>query len=231
VTYATKEKRDVPARLLSDTPFKHRNLPEQLADHIVLLLATGELQPGQRLFESDLCKQLGVSRIPVREALRLLQAQGVVKTEPNRGSFMNRYGTEETDEFVKIRLSVEQIALKRLVRVVQQDLGILAPFDDILQKMREAHTISDKLASCQADLAFHRTLIELSGSPVLLPIWNSISRGILVYFMRERQAYYDYNRSIVDHEVLLEAIRKGDVAALDAMIETHIMAAPIPGAA
>lgn len=222
--------KDVPARLSSDTLFKHRNLPEQVADHIVLLLATGELQPGQRLFENDLCKQLGVSRVPVREALRLLQAQGVVKAEPNRGSFMNRFGSEEAKEFLTIRLSVEQIALKRLARVVKQDPTVLAPLDDIIQKMRQAHTIKDKLASCQADLAFHRTLIELSGSPVLLPIWNSISRGILVYFMQERQAYYDYNRSIADHAVLLDAIRKSDASELNAMIEKHIMATPVPHA-
>src|SRR5579859_6414026 len=104
--------------LQTETPFKHRNLPEQLADHIVLLLAKGELQPGQRLFEAEICKMLGVSRIPVREALRLLQAQGVVKTEPNRGSFMNSYGSEEAKEFLRIRLCVEQIALKRLVVAV-----------------------------------------------------------------------------------------------------------------
>jgi len=217
--------------LQTETPFKHRNLPEQLADHIVLLLAKGELQPGQRLFEAEICKMLGVSRIPVREALRLLQAQGVVKTEPNRGSFMNSYGSEEAKEFLRIRLCVEQIALKRLVVTVKADPSCLDPLSDIIQKMRQAHAISDKLASCQADLAFHATLIELSGSPVLLPIWNAISRGILVYFMQERQAYYDYDRSIVDHEVLLEAIRSCDPAGLDALIETHIMATPVPQAA
>jgi len=208
--------------------FEHRNLPDRLADHLVVMLATGELQPGQRLFEGDLCKQLGVSRIPVREALRLLQAQGVVKTEPNRGSFMNRFGPEEADEFLQVRLTVERIALKRLASLVERNPGLVAPLGDIIVRMRRVHATPDKLASCQMDLAFHRTLIELSGSPVLLPIWNSISRGILVYFMQERQSYYDYDRSILDHEILLDAIRKGDVAALDAMIERHIMATPVP---
>jgi DNA-binding GntR family transcriptional regulator len=220
------EKRDSPARAASETLFKHRNLPDQLADHIVLLLAKGELQPGQRLFENDLCRQLGVSRVPLREALRLLQAQGVVNTEPNRGSFINRFGTEEANEFLKIRLSVEQIALRRLVRLVKEDPGILVPFEEIIQRMRQADAIRDKLASCQADLAFHRTIVELSGSPVLLPIWNSISRGIFVYFMQERQSYYDYNRSIMDHQILLDAVGQGDADLLDVMIEKHIMATP-----
>jgi DNA-binding GntR family transcriptional regulator len=221
-----QQRRDPPARAATETSFKHRNLPDQLADHIVLLLAKGELQPGQRLFESDLCRQLGVSRVPLREALRLLQAQGVVNTEPNRGSFINRFGTEEANEFLKIRLSVEQIALRRLVRLVKADKAVLTPFEDIIQKMRQADTVSDRLASCQADLAFHGTIVELSGSQVLLPIWNSISRGIFVYFMQERLSYYDYSRSITDHQILLDAVRQGDADALDRAIENHIMATP-----
>jgi DNA-binding GntR family transcriptional regulator len=220
------QKHDPPARAASETLFKHRNLPDQLADHIVLLLAKGELHPGQRLFESDLCRQLGVSRVPLREALRLLQAQGVVNTEPNRGSFINRFESDEANEFLKIRLSVEQIALRRLVRLVKADEAVLAPFEEIIQRMRHADTVRDKLASCQADLAFHRTIVELSGSQVLLPIWNSISRGIFVYFMQERLSYYDYSRSITDHLILRDAVREGDADALDVMIENHIMATP-----
>ncbi|MBD9628204.1 GntR family transcriptional regulator [Ensifer sp. ENS06] len=57
-----------------DSEFKHRNLPEQVADHVSKLLATGELEPGQRLYEKRICELLGASRVPVREALRILGA-------------------------------------------------------------------------------------------------------------------------------------------------------------
>ncbi len=205
--------------------FKHRNLPEQVADHIVILMATDQLQPGQRLFENELCKLLGVSRVPVREALRLLQAQGIVRNEPNRGSFVSEYSSMETDELMKVRLSVEKLALRRLVRLAKSDPSILDGLERALDELRKQDKFNDKLAACQADLAFHNQIVELSGSPVLLPIWQSLSRGILVFFMHERQSYYDYARSTKDHELLMNLIRAGRISALDAEIERHILTA------
>jgi DNA-binding GntR family transcriptional regulator len=203
--------------------FKHRNLPEQVADHIVTLLATDKLHAGQRLFESELCKMLGVSRIPVREALRILQAQGVVHTEPNRGSYIREFSTDESIELLKIRLSIERLALRRVVKLAKSDPSILERIEEAFEEFKRQGKLSDKLASCQADLAFHHEIISLSGSPVLLPLWQSIARGVLVFFMHERQAYYDYQRSIDDHQALMDLIRAGKIAALDAEIERHIL--------
>ena len=92
-----------------------RNLPDQLADQLVIMIATGELKPGQRIFEKKICEMKGVSRIPVREALRLLQAQGVVRTEPNRGTYVTEYTSDEMLEMLEMRLAVERIALRRII--------------------------------------------------------------------------------------------------------------------
>ena len=93
-----------------------RNLPDQLADQLALMIATGELKPGQRIFEKRICELKGVSRIPVREALRLLQAQGVVRTEPNRGTYVTAFTADEMHEMFELRLAVERIALRRISR-------------------------------------------------------------------------------------------------------------------
>jgi len=71
--------------------FKHSNLPFQIADHLVELIALGELKDGTRIIETSLCRRLNISRIPLREALRLLQAQGIVHSEPNRGTYVNNF--------------------------------------------------------------------------------------------------------------------------------------------
>lgn len=209
--------------MLAETPFKHRNLPDQLADHVVLLLAKGELRPGQRIYETELCTLLGVSRIPVREMLRILQAQGVVRSEPNRGTFISEFGSQETAEMLKIRICVERIALKRLVKRTKTEPGLLDQFPRAIDDMRRATQTEDKLAACQADLAFHSRIVELSGSPVLQPIWQSLSRGILVYIMHEKQEYYDYGWFIEDHEELLRAMQAGKAGPLDSLIESHIL--------
>lgn len=203
--------------------FKHRSLPEQVADHIVVLMATGELSPGERLFENNLTERLGVSRIPVREALRILQAQGVVHTEPNRGTFISEYGTEETQELLKVRLSVETLAMRRLVAMGRKDPSVFDAVERALDHLKKRNGLGDKLDSCQADLAFHAQIVESCGSPVLLPIWQSLARGVLVYFMHERQAYYDYAASVEEHVELMRLIRAGEVEALEAALEQHIM--------
>jgi DNA-binding GntR family transcriptional regulator len=203
--------------------FQHRNLPEQCADHIVLLIASGELQPGQRLFEKELCVRLGVSRVPVREAMRILQTQGVVRTEPNRGSFISEFGSVETAELLEIRLSVERLALKRLMDRMAAEPDLIAELDPQLQDMRRAAKLNEQLAYCQADLAFHNKLIELSQSPLLKPIWTSLSRGVLVFLMQERDVAFDYEGSIQEHVLLLDLIRSGREVAVDREIERHIM--------
>ncbi|MFK8251253.1 GntR family transcriptional regulator [Ancylobacter terrae] len=203
--------------------FRHRSLPEQVADHIVVLIAKGQIKAGDRLFENDLCKMLGVSRIPVREALRILQAQGVLRTEPNRGSFVSEYGSAETTEMLKVRLTVERLALRRLVPMVRRDPELLVPLRRAIDQLRDQTRLRNKLASCQADLEFHHRMVELSESPTLLTVWEMLARGILVFFMHERHEYYDHERNIRDHERLVEAIEAGRLAPLDDLIEEHIL--------
>lgn len=203
--------------------FRHRSLPEQVADHIVVLIAKGEIKAGDRLFENDLCKMLNVSRIPVREAMRILGAQGVLRTEPNRGSFVSEYGSAETTEMLKVRLTVERLALRRLVPMVRRDPELLEPLRRAIGRLRDQTQLKNKLASCQADLEFHHRIVELSESPTLLTVWEMLARGILVFFMHERHEYYDHERNVRDHEELVEAILAGRLTALDELIEEHIL--------
>lgn len=202
--------------------FKYRNLPDQLADHIVDLFAKGDLEAGQRLYEKDICELLGVSRVPVREAFRILGAQGVVRTEPNRGSFLAELGPDEMTEMLEIRLSVERIALRRLLKLVPSKPELLQELNDAIDNMRRAARVDDQLTYYRSDLAFHAKVVELSESPLLKPIWDSLSRAVLVLLMKERNVNFDYEAAIGDHEVLVELIRNRKRAALEKEIERHI---------
>ena len=205
--------------------FTQRNLPEQLADHIVVLIAKGEIGPGQRLFEKDVCQLLSVSRIPVREALRILQAQGVLRAVPNRGTFVTEFGSEEMLELLEVRLNVERIALRRLLRNANGAPAATGRLHDAMAAMRDAASTRDRLAFCRADLAFHGRLVERSESPMLKPIWESLSRGVLVFLMRERELAFDYAESIQDHTFLLDLLESGSELAVEREIERHIYSA------
>lgn len=203
--------------------FQHRNLPQHVADHIVLLIAAGELLPGERVFEKDICERLKVSRIPVREAFQLLQAQGVIKGEPNRGSFVTDFGSEQIAEMMEVRIVVERIAGRHLVKRINADPTLVDKLRGAMDALHRAIRNNDRLGYCQADLAFHSTIIELADSPILQPLWESLSRGILVFLMQERGLEESYDRSIADHERLIALLATADLKGYEAEIARHIL--------
>ena len=204
-------------------PLKQRNLPDRLADHLVNMIAKGELKPGQRLFEKEICEGQRVSRIPVREALRLLQAQGIVRTEPNRGTFVTGFTSDEMSQLLELRLGVERIALRTILGRGTPKPDITSQFADVLEDMRRAAKLDDQLAYCQADLSFHNRIVDLSFSPVLSPVWQLLSRGVLVFLMQEHDSAFDYDQSIREHERLLALIQMGKKIALEQERERHIL--------
>jgi DNA-binding GntR family transcriptional regulator len=201
-----------------------RNLPDRLADQLVVMIAKGELKPRQRIFEKEICEIQGVSRIPVREALRLLQAQGVVHTEPNRGTYVTEFTSDEMMEMLELRLAVERIALRRIVERKVPKARIKTVLTESLEAMRRAAMLNDRLSFCQADLSFHNGIVELSASPVLAPSWQMLSRGVLVFLMREQETPpMGFDELIAQHERLLELLQSDSTNALDQLIECHIL--------
>jgi DNA-binding GntR family transcriptional regulator len=201
-----------------------RNLPDRLADQLVIMIAKGELKPRQRIFEKEICEVQGVSRIPVREALRLLQAQGVVRTEPNRGTYVTEFTSDEVLQMLELRLAVERIALRRIVERGVPKTLIMSELSEAIGGMRRAAAAGDRFAFCRADLSFHDRIIEMSASPVLNPVWQMLSRGVLVYLVREKEETPTaFEVLIAEHEELLALLNSESQQALDEQIETHIL--------
>jgi DNA-binding GntR family transcriptional regulator len=200
-----------------------RNLPDQLADQLAIMIATGELKPGQRIFEKKICEMKGVSRIPVREALRLLQAQGVVRTEPNRGTYVTGFTADEMQEMFELRLAVERIALHRIIERKTSKAVIASKLTVALEAMRRAAENGDRLALCQADLWFHDRIIDLAASPMLEATWRLLARGVLVFLMKEHGAASASLASwIAEHEELLAILESDSSDRLISHIEHHI---------
>jgi DNA-binding GntR family transcriptional regulator len=212
-----------PEPMHAPSTLELRNLPDRLADHLAIMIAKGELKPGQRIFEKQICEVQGVSRIPVREALRLLQAQGVVRTEPNRGTYVTEFTPHEMFEMLELRHAVERLALSRIVDRGLSKPQIAAHFSGVLNAMRRAASLEDRLAYCQADLAFHSCIVELSCSPVLKPTWQLLSRGVLVFLLQEQEYTGHFEGLIAAHERIVSALQSGRREAVEAEIECHIL--------
>ena len=95
---------------LSATQLKRRPLHEELTESLRKLIVSGELQPGRKVPEKELCELYGVSRTPLREALKVLATDGLVNLEPNRGAWVSRITVEELDELFPVMGALEALA-------------------------------------------------------------------------------------------------------------------------
>ena len=133
-----------PLKPIADLAAKDgRALTEIVADVIVNALAQGLLQPGQRLIEVELANQLQVSRVPVREAFKILQAQGILKTSQGQGVKVATFETGEIEKVTEVRIALEKIAARDAVAVYKLEPRRIEKLRDIVSKMEGAARWTD----------------------------------------------------------------------------------------
>jgi DNA-binding GntR family transcriptional regulator len=127
-------------------------------------------------------------------------------------------------DMLELRLAVERIALRRIIERQTPKVLIVSRLSAAIEAMRRAAELGDPLALCQADLWFHDCIIELAASPVLEPTWRLLSRGVMVFLMREQAETSAQLASwIAEHEELLAMLEvDSSAAAVEHRIEHHI---------
>jgi DNA-binding GntR family transcriptional regulator len=170
-------------------------------------IITGSLPSGTPLVEAKLARQLNVSRGPVRSALAILEQEGLALTPPNGRMVVLGFGPDDLADLFKVRLHLETLAIK---------WGIEArnPVDDIeraLAAMAHEGSATDRLV--ELDIAFHRSVLEFSGSRSLLQAWSGFA-GLLQTVitvgnreLREQNPRSDFERIMDNHRPLVDAIR------------------------
>src|SRR3954466_10127744 len=149
-----------PPRLLSMAPAS--GLAERAAEAIVLGVASGALQPGQRLVESELARTLQMSRVPLREALKILETQGIVEGTPHRGTFIPQLDDVRMDQICAARIALERLAIPDAVKNYLRSPERLAQLDRIIATMERAAEALAWMEVSQADLSFHREICRTS---------------------------------------------------------------------
>src|SRR5512141_423330 len=144
---------------------KHAPLNKVVADSIRERILAGEFEPGERLAEERLSEELGVSRMPVREALRALAAEGIVTIEPRRGASVTSYTPQQVQELVEVRATLESLNAKLAAR--RKDPAQIAELQRVLAVGSKITERTD-LATIQANNPrFHAALAEIANYPVL----------------------------------------------------------------
>ena len=211
----------------SGLPFvRLRNLPEQVADGIVEGVAAGILKPGQRLREADLSARMSVSRVPVREALKILDTQGVVQCVPHRGVRVVEIDDRKITQVRDARASaLEKIAVRQAAATYAREPARLQRLDVIIDRMAEISQAEDWSALNQADIAFHREVLNASNNEIVLNLWEGLARHIRIIFAVESYGNVFAKTVVREHRVLREALARGDGRSLGRVIDDHINAA------
>jgi len=196
--------------------------PPTLRAHVVQMLSAGILsgkyKPGDRLNESQIARELNISRIPVREALSQLQEQGLVQNRERRGMFVTNITSEEVQQISSLRLILETEALRLARTHMTQE--ILAELEALVEQMENWD--GSLLDARALDLQFHRALWRASGNPFLERTLYGLIVPLFAHKTLEHVTHDVRRWRMSHHRVLLDAItgRSGD--DLEAVLLTHL---------
>lgn len=149
-----------------------QGLTEAVEQAIRRAILEGRLAAGDRLVESRISEELGVSRAPVREALARLAQRGLVISLANRGTFVVRVGPEDVRELFELRSVLEGYAASRAARRPAHELAYL---EQLAEAAREAARVDNVEAAAERDLEFSAQLVELAGSRRLVQVWQGVA--------------------------------------------------------
>jgi len=198
----------------------HWSLSEQVFEEIQENILNGELKPGAPLPEIRLSEELGVSRTPVREALRKLELEGLVKTIPNRGTFVVGISEKDIEDIYTIRMYIEGLAAKWAAANITEEL--LEEMRSIAELQKFYAEKNDPFQVWQLDSRFHYILYQASGSRVLKQTLTNMHH----YIQRTRE--FSISRlgravtTVQEHLNMLNAIEKHDGELAEKLTFEHI---------
>jgi DNA-binding GntR family transcriptional regulator len=193
-------------------------LAQQVKDHLLQAILSGRYPPESRIIETRVARDLGTSQAPVREALRGLEALGVVEILPFRGARVRRPTTEELLEGYAIREELECLGAR--LGLPRMTDGDLAEIEALHEAMQAAARADDRHEVALRDAAFHARVLELSGNATLQRVWRSLepfSRTYITLLAPGADAAWTAGL----HPPILAAIRARDVDALEAALRHH----------
>jgi DNA-binding GntR family transcriptional regulator len=203
-------------------PFTRSNLREQIQDVLLQRIVEGTYQPGERIVETRIAQELGVSQGPVREALRDLEQLGCVVHEPGRGCSVRAFSAEELLEAFPVRAALEALAARLAAEQITR--AELAELDRLLERMRAAARRGDAHDQSQANASFHATIVRAARNATLERQWRMLEPYSRTYLTVSRPGI-DLVHLSDRHEPVLEALRRGDAEAAATAMHDHLMGA------
>lgn len=202
--------------------FKNQNritLKNQVVEEIQKAIINGRLKPGERLNEAQISQEMGLSKSPVREAVKELTAGGILYAEPFKGTYVKGLSRKEARELFNMRNLLESFAIEIVLpKIRQKHIDLLG---NIIGKMKIAAENGAHKRLSDLDLEFHRQIIKISGNDILSEIWNKIVDRARIYLYQKSQVIGDLNEIYSIHKNLFEILCTKDVTVTKICLEDH----------
>lgn len=180
----------------------------------------GELKPGERLMEIHLAQKLGVSRTPVREAIRKLELEGLVLMIPRKGAVVAEITISDLDDVLEVRMALEELAVKHASRRITQEQ--LQELENLAENFRKSLAGDDVGACAQADMLFHDAIYEATRNTRLIQILNNLREQMYRYRMEYLKNQDVHEQLLNEHVEILEALKNHDEKSALLWITRHI---------
>lgn len=210
-------------------PPKRPALPEVIADLVAEAIAAQKFVAGERIVETALAANLHVSRVPVREALKILHTQGIIAGGGHRGYRVASFSPRMVQSVQEARLELETLLLRDAVTHWRGDGTTLPRLNEVIVIMRAAARARDAPAVLRADIAFHEVICVAAQNPIVGTLWRAIARHVLIILNLARFRDIDLGVVVRRHEALRDQIADrvaggATVAELRSLLELHIQA-------
>ena len=183
-------------------------------------ILTGELKPGERLMEIHLANKLGVSRTPIREAIRKLELEGLVTMIPRRGAEVAQITEKSMNDVLEVRRAVDALCVELACeRISDEELERLRVACD---EFAEQVKIKDVKKIAQADVALHNIIVEATGNQRLISLVNTLSEQMYRYRFEYIKDFTQHESLIEEHRVIYESIVKKDKKTAADAAKLHI---------
>lgn len=205
---------------LRSAPISKRYLHDEVADRIRELIGTGELEPRARVNEMELAERFGISRTPMREAVKILATEGLLELLPNRGARVASISADETNEVVEVVAGLEGTAAELACRAITEEE--IAEIAALHARMVAAWQAEDNVTYFTLNRAVHEALMAASRNATLQGIYATLSGRIQRARYAAHKTPEQWRRAVAEHEEMLRLLRARDGEALAALMRRHI---------
>lgn len=202
-----------------------RTLSDYVADQLRQAILAGQFPPNERLVEQEIAESMQTSRGPVRDALKILENEGLVVRQSHRGAFVAQLHPEDFIEIYTLREALETLAVRYAIQnATDQQIGDLAELVRSMESMSRQNY--NQVDATYLDMEFHHTLCKISGHKRVLNVWEALSGQIRLVLLKHRLNNPDdlRVRSVSWHAKIVEAMRERNTEKAVKELGTHMAA-------